>query len=243
MHLAVGISSCRYSAFDHGTSSSWSPATICVGVWIDGSRSRRIGLCSGSFGRIGPTRRSGRGRTSSRNPRGPQARPRARRQPRPRSRCWSLESHWRISVESRRLDDVLERAAGVIGKRTAPPPTVRLVTFSGDLAARKSAAAVPTSGPTTCGAPRPHSSISRARNCPRPVGSDQLRRGSIGVPEPRHVDRDRRAQGSPSRAPDASERPEALGAMGAKQQNSGVGLRPGVRVAGRVLRRRLGSRW
>src|SRR5258707_15551804 len=34
-----------------------------------------------------------------------------------------------------------------IGKRTAPPPTVKLITRSGALAARKSAAAVPTSGP------------------------------------------------------------------------------------------------
>jgi hypothetical protein len=33
------------------------------------------------------------------------------------------------------------------------------VTRSGAFAARKSAAAVPTSGPTTWGAPRPHSSI------------------------------------------------------------------------------------
>jgi hypothetical protein len=58
-----------------------------------------------------------------------------------------------------------------IGKRTAPPPTVKLVTRSGALAARKSAAAVPTSGPTTCGAPRPHSSIRRARNAPEASGA------------------------------------------------------------------------
>src|SRR2546422_99923 len=58
-----------------------------------------------------------------------------------------------------------------IGKRTAPPPTVKLVTRSGALAARKSAAAVPTSGPTTWGAPRPHSSIRRARNSPEVSGA------------------------------------------------------------------------
>src|SRR5580765_1584104 len=58
-----------------------------------------------------------------------------------------------------------------IGKRTAPPPTVKLVTRSGDFAARKSAAAVPTSGPTTCGAPRLHSSIRRARNAPAVSGA------------------------------------------------------------------------
>src|SRR5436189_193669 len=66
--------------------------------------------------------------------------------------------------QARRLDDVLERTARLDRKRTAPPPTVRLVTRCGALAARNSAAAVPTSGPTTCGAPRPHSSTRRARN-------------------------------------------------------------------------------
>ena len=58
-----------------------------------------------------------------------------------------------------------------IGNWTAPPPMVRLVTRSGALAARKSAAAVPTSGPTTWEAPRPHSSIKRARNDPELSGA------------------------------------------------------------------------
>src|SRR6266511_2176051 len=58
-----------------------------------------------------------------------------------------------------------------IGTRTAPPPTVKLVTRSGALAARNSAAAVPMSGPTTWGAPRPHSLIRRARNAPEVSGA------------------------------------------------------------------------
>src|SRR5258706_4466549 len=41
-------------------------------------------------------------------------------------------------VQTRRLDDLLARF-----DRTAPPPTAKLVTRSGALAARKSAAAVP----------------------------------------------------------------------------------------------------
>src|SRR6266567_5696912 len=55
--------------------------------------------------------------------------------------------------------------------RLREPPAVKLITRSGALAARKSAAAVPTSGPTTCGAPRPHSSIRRARNAPEASGA------------------------------------------------------------------------
>src|SRR2546428_631049 len=65
-----------------------------------------------------------------------------------------------------------------IGKRTAPPPTVKLVTRSGAFAARKRAAAVPTSGPTTCGAPRSHSSIRRARNAPEASGAISSERPS-----------------------------------------------------------------
>src|SRR6185295_3076724 len=53
-----------------------------------------------------------------------------------------------------------------MGARTAPPPMVKLVMRSGAWAAKNNAAAVPTSGPTTCGAPRLHSSMRRARNAP-----------------------------------------------------------------------------
>src|SRR2546423_13128487 len=72
-----------------------------------------------------------------------------------------------------------------IGKRTAPPPTVRLVTRSGAFATRKSAAAVPASGPTTCGAPGPlvdQAGQERSRS----VRGDQFR-AAIGVAEPGHV--------------------------------------------------------
>ena len=65
----------------------------------------------------------------------------------------------------------LSAPAASIGSRTAPPPIVKLVTRSGALAAKNSAAAVPTSGPTTCAAPRSHSSISRARNVPIASGA------------------------------------------------------------------------
>src|SRR6266566_3597190 len=58
-----------------------------------------------------------------------------------------------------------------MGTRTAPPPMVKLVTRSGALAAKNNAAAVPTSGPTTCGAPRPHCSMRRARNVPIASGA------------------------------------------------------------------------
>jgi low temperature requirement protein LtrA len=58
-----------------------------------------------------------------------------------------------------------------IGTPTAPPPTVKLVTRSGALAARNNAAAVPTSGPTRWGAPRPHWWIRPASNAPEVSGA------------------------------------------------------------------------
>src|SRR6266851_9840443 len=94
-----------------------------------------------------------------------------------------------------------------IGMRTAPPPMVKLVTRSGALAARKSAAAVPTSGPTTWGAPRPHSSIRRARNAPEVLGNQF--RATIGVAESWQVDGDHPPD-CRNAAPDAAEGPEAF---------------------------------
>ena len=67
----------------------------------------------------------------------------------PRLRTWLDED-----VQGRRLHRRLHDAAR-----------------SWDAAARKSAAAVPTSGPTRCGAPRSHSSIMRARNAPELSGA------------------------------------------------------------------------
>ena len=43
----LGRRSSRYSLFDHGTRSSWRPATIWVGVVMDGSKSCSTGFCSG----------------------------------------------------------------------------------------------------------------------------------------------------------------------------------------------------
>src|SRR6266852_3081805 len=93
-----------------------------------------------------------------------------------------------------------------IGKRTAPPPMVKLVTRSGDLAARKSAAAVPTSGPTRCGAPRPALVDQAGQKRSGGVRGDQFR-ATVGVAESRHVDGDR----PPDRrdaVPDSTECPQ-----------------------------------
>src|SRR5207247_1126764 len=61
---------------------------------------------------------------------------------------------------------------------TPPPPTTTLEKRSGRDAAAKSAAEVPMSGPTTCGRPRPHVSISRARKSPIASGDRRSSRRS-----------------------------------------------------------------
>ena len=76
-------------------------------------------------------------------------------------------------VEAQGLDDILERAAGIDGStHRASTDGQELVTRSGALAAKNNAAAVPTSGPTRVRrAPRPHSSMRRARNVPIASGA------------------------------------------------------------------------
>ena len=65
-----------------------------------------------------------------------------------------------------------------MGTAAAPLPTTTLATRSGRAAAANSAAEVPMSGPTTCGRPRPHASISRARKPPIAEGERRSSRRS-----------------------------------------------------------------
>jgi hypothetical protein len=68
------------------------------------------------------------------------------------------------------VDEILERAADLEWYEVAPFPTIALVSERGDSAAANRVAGQPTSGPTTCGAPSPHSSISRTRKRPIACG-------------------------------------------------------------------------
>ena len=106
-----------------------------------------------------------------------------------------------------------------IGNLTAPPPIVRLVTRSGDLADSETRRppAVPTSGPTTCGRPRSQSSMRPARNAPAP--GELIRSGRPSEwPKPGMSIVITRVYCCHA-VPDATKRPQALGPR--RQQERG----------------------
>ena len=74
------------------------------------------------------------------------------------------------------------------GNAVPPLPTTRLRNRPGWSAAAKSAAAVPTSGPTRCGCSSPNASAtSNDELAHRPAATSTI--AALGLPEPRQVDR------------------------------------------------------